>query len=172
MKSFLFVGVGLALLAGGPARAETKASKKVQELLKDLKSPNAKIRIYAVEELGHQAEIRLADAKVAIPALIKAMKDNHPGVRRAVIIALEKVGADPKDLLPGLIDSIKKSMDIPLRITAATTLGNMGPAAKEAVPALQQLEAKLKAIKNPKFKGRYTTLIREIETALRKIGKK
>jgi HEAT repeat protein len=147
-------------------------SKKVKELLKDLKSPKFKIRIYAAEELGHQAEIRLADAKAAIPALMKAMKDSHPGVRRAAILALGQAGADPKDLVPGLIDIIKKATDIPLRLTAATTLGNIGPPAKEAVPALQGLQTKLKGIKTPKVKGKYTMLIREIETALRKIGSK
>jgi hypothetical protein len=70
MKPLLCFCAGLAFIASGLARADTKASKKVQELLKDLKSPNPNIRIYAADELGYQAEIRLANAKVAIPALI------------------------------------------------------------------------------------------------------
>ena len=69
------------IAAWSQTRPVLAQSKKVMELVKDLKS-RPKVRINAAEELGRLADVRLNDAKTALPALKAAMKDPDAGVRQ------------------------------------------------------------------------------------------
>lgn len=97
--------------------------------------------------------------KAALPALIKAINDTLvsqtldeygagriPGILVDVVIAqperrfdagfaLTAVGGDPKSAVPKLIGALR-SKDNELRYYASGILGDMGPAAKDAVGAL------------------------------------
>ncbi|MGD9645549.1 MAG: HEAT repeat domain-containing protein [Pirellulales bacterium] len=71
----------------------------------------------------------------AIAALLKALADERPEVRREVLFALGSVGTESK-AVPALL----KSLDDPaedVRHAAAFALGRMGPAAKAAIEPLK-----------------------------------
>jgi HEAT repeat protein len=148
--------------------------KKAMELIKELKDPDPKNRISAADELGHLAEVRLEDAKAAIPALLKTLKDRDAGVRRAVIAAMEKIDPDPNDYVPALSELLKKERDLTVRLEAVKALGKIGPPAKSAVPTLKELQKEIqKTAKKtkPKDKTKHSDkpLEKEIVTALKKI---
>src|SRR5262249_17874549 len=134
-----------------------------------------KTRAYAAEELGHVAEIRLSDAKPALGPLIAALKDRSPLVRKAVIEALPKLEPEPKQVVPGYTAIVEKEKDMGVRTAAIKALGQIGPPAKDAVKALQDLQKMIKSQKPPKGKDKAQKeqankqLLQEIEMALRKI---
>jgi HEAT repeat protein len=172
-----------ALILTVPALgAETKNSKKVQALLKDLQSSSPKRRLYAVEEIGHIAELRLKDAQPAIPNVLKALKDANPGVRRAAMLALVKMEADPKETVPAYIEIIQKDTNQTVRQAAVTALGQIGPPARAAAPILKDLQLKVQKEQPPKDKKpakdkskqffANQTMLREIAMALQSIQSK
>lgn len=136
MRKVIVVGLlGLAVILGtGSAPAQ---SKKTQELIKDLKDKNPKVRIGAAEDLGRLASVKLADAKSALPALRAAQKDADPGVRKAVLEALGQI-EEPKSYTPLLIDTLKKEKDPGVLVTATSALVQLTPPPKSALPALTE----------------------------------
>jgi HEAT repeat protein len=182
MKATLVLPLGLVLVLGGAARPETRVSKEVQALLKDLKSSSAKRRQFAAEELGHIAEIQIKQAKLAIPEVLKVLKDPSPPVRAAAILSLVKMEADPKELVPAYILLLQKDPSLTVRQAAASALGQIGPPARAAVPALKELQAKVQKEQPPKDRKpakdktrRFhinQMLLREITMALRSIQAK
>jgi HEAT repeat protein len=91
--------------------------------------------------------------KVAIPLFIKLMEDSDPGVRTRVLNGIAEVGAEA---MPGLIEALKNDK---AAFWACVILRRIGPAAKDAAPALA---AKLKD-PNPEIR-------REAVLALGSIG--
>ncbi len=78
-----------------------------------------------------------ADAKPAVPALLRALKGVQPGppalaARSPLLLALARVGPDA---VPPLVEWLRDA-DPELRNSAATALALIGPAARPAVPAL------------------------------------
>jgi HEAT repeat protein len=189
MKGFILGGIGCFLLILLPItplcispqyRGEIQRgvpNRKVMELLKDLKDLDPKTRISAVEDLGHLAEVKLDDAKPAIPALLKSLKDRDAGVRRAVIAAMKKIEPEPKDYVPALTELLKKERDATVRLAAVRALGQIGPPAKSAVPTLKDLQREIqkaakKAKPKDKDKDKDKPLETEIVAALNKIEEK
>jgi HEAT repeat protein len=70
----------------------------------------------------------------AVPALIAALTEKSPEVRRAACRALGMIGPDAQEAVPSLLRAMEDP-DASVRQRAATTLGNIGPGAVEAVPA-------------------------------------
>ncbi len=105
-------------------------SAAVPGLLNALEDRNPLLRAKAAEVLG----LLEADAKEAIPSLIKTLKDEAGSARAAASQALSKIGQPAvKDLIRLLSDR-----DQALRVRAMQTLGQIGPDAKEAIPALNK----------------------------------
>lgn len=143
----------LALL--GPAAKE--AAPALARLLKD---DDTLVRIHAAEAL---AKI-VAGHRPAIAVLGDALKDREPRVRQAAARALARIGPGARTATTALVEGLKYADDpvrltfiealgaigdekaVPalietlqtstLRLTAAEALGNIGPAARKAVPAL------------------------------------
>src|SRR5262249_55213813 len=147
MRRLLFLLLAGTLALAGRAGADTKAGKKVQGLLKDLKSSRVQTRVYAARELGHPAESRITDRKAAVPALPPALKDASATVRKEVIDALLKVEADPGELVPRLAALVEKDRDPTVRVAAVQALGQIGPPAKAAVEALKGWQKALRGQK-------------------------
>src|SRR5262249_60015187 len=103
-------------------------------LIKELADKNVKVRVAAAEDLGNLAELRLADAKTALPALREAQKDADPNVRKAVLDALGKI--EPENYGTLLQDTLKKDTDPVVQLSAVTALGQLMPPVKGAVPVL------------------------------------
>ena len=97
-----------------------------------LKALNNKLsRSLAVEGLGSMG------AREALPETLKLLKDPDAGVRIAAAKALWKL--DPKQsaaVLPVLIEGVRDQKHWAVRGRAIFVLGEIGPAAKESVPAL------------------------------------
>ena len=110
--------------------------------------PDAKVAVPAlIKALGDKAlEVRMRAAQAlgkigdeaAAPALTKALKD-HELVAIHAHYALAKITSKPQEHVPSLIEALKgKAEDWTVRSNAAEALGEIGPDAKAAVPALTE----------------------------------
>ena len=75
------------------------------------------------------------DIKEALPALLPMLGDNNINTRRITILLLGRAG---EEAVPHLREALKDPAPN-LRWTAASSLGNLGPAAKKAIPELIDL---------------------------------
>jgi HEAT repeat protein len=116
-----------AIGAIGPEAAG--ATPRLTELLSD---ELAEVRMAAAEALGHIGP----EAKAAAPALCRLAMDESPRVRIAANIALVRVGTtDPAPLLALIAALGTQDCD---RCQIARGLLEIGPAAREAAPALEE----------------------------------
>ena len=99
----------------------------LQELLKDRDSG---IRANAVEALGRFG----ARASKAVTNLQRALKDQDGIVRRLAAASLGQIGASGLSALAAALDD----KDYDVRRSAVVVMGNMGIAAREALPALRK----------------------------------
>jgi HEAT repeat protein len=74
-------------------------------------------------------------AKEAVPSMLRWVTNADPHLRLEVIVALGRVHADPDRVVPVLTDALHDP-DKLVRINAADALGEFGPNATPAVPAL------------------------------------
>jgi HEAT repeat protein len=98
------------------------------------------------------SEIR-PEAKAVVPALAMALKNPDEGIQSAAIAMLQRYGPEAKDATPVLIELLEtyksriqshRSPDRPggsgiQPYVLIDTLGGIGPAAKEAIPALNAI---------------------------------
>jgi HEAT repeat protein len=156
-KHALFIAVCGSLICAGAAAWAAEPS--VKELLDALKSTDAATRLNAIDQLGAQG----AKAAEAVPALAELLKDDSATVRRRAVQALLAIRPGPKVMLPLFIQLMEDSdPGVRMRILNATAeageaavpglinalknektaywacivLHEIGPNAKEAVPAL------------------------------------
>jgi HEAT repeat protein len=111
----------------------------VPALLKTLNDPEWIVRSYAASALCAFG----ADAKDAAPALTRALKDQEGHVRVSAAEALWRIEGKVDPALAILIGSltVKKVNHDYVADAAAKVLGQMGPEAKAAVPALKKVLA-------------------------------
>jgi hypothetical protein len=85
-------------------------------------------------------------ARDALPSVIKCLNDPDFTIRSDASAALGTIHEDPKHVVPILLDFLEKNRDNPiLRDGTEFSLGQFGPQAESAVPAL------LKSLNNPDF---------------------
>jgi len=114
--------------SGDPA--ETKAV--VTALADALKDPDREVRRAAANSLG-----ALGPAAVdAIPSLAATTTDVDPSVRNATIDSLGRIGSPAA--VPVLVQALKDPQTGSLAVKA---LGNMGPTARGAIPALREFQS-------------------------------
>lgn len=136
-----------------------QAAAAVDPLAKLCKDSSAKVRAHAVRSLG---EIGPA-AKPAVPAIADLLKDPDDSVRRQIIRAIQAIKPGPQVMIPLCVKALEDSdMAVRVRILqtieaagasavpgliealknekatywACVVLRNIGPDAKDAVPAL------------------------------------
>ena len=100
------------------------------KVVKDRKEP-LKVRLFAIAAIGEMG----ADAKTAVPALVKVLQDSPQEIRLRAIDSLADLGATAKAAVPDLRNALKDS-DEKVREAAAKALGSIGVHAKAAVPDL------------------------------------
>jgi HEAT repeat protein len=88
-------------------------------------------RLHAAMVLGLMGE----QAQGGVPALVDAMRDKDPQVRRMIIAALSEIGPAAKTAVPALVGSLRDRCEA-VRRRAAIALAELGPPARAAVPAL------------------------------------
>jgi HEAT repeat protein len=108
----------LSLAALVSAQSPTKA--KIDELIAQLSTSSPETRAQAAEQLG---DLPFDETRVAVPFLVRALRDESPLVRRRAVEAL------------GRLES-KARGDV--RRAAAAALRRMGPAMAPAIPDLAQ----------------------------------
>jgi HEAT repeat protein len=115
------------LEAVGHCGADAQAALAVlRQLLAD---PDTKLRQRTVQLLA----LLGPEARVAVPELIVALKD--PRLQDDVVATLAKVG---KPAVPSLLGALKEHKGL-ARIGICRALGEIGPEAREARPALSSL---------------------------------
>jgi HEAT repeat protein len=113
----------LALGSIGPVAKDSVTA--LAELLKD---PDATVRLTAVRAVRaiHPG------SKVMIPICVKLLEDPDPAIRVRILSALADSGVDA---VPGLIKGLK---DDKFAFWALIVLREIGPAAKDAIPAITE----------------------------------
>jgi HEAT repeat protein len=138
MKSLITaVGILGLLSAGTCARAASK-EEDVAKYVKDLKSGIAKTRATAAEEIGKIGQIKAAYAKPALKPLLAVLADKDAAVREAAATALARLD-EPKEAVPALVKLLEDDKDQRVRVAAASGLGLMAEAAKDALPTLREV---------------------------------
>ncbi|AMV39446.1 HEAT repeat domain-containing protein [Planctomyces sp. SH-PL62] len=75
------------------------------------------------------------DGRVAIPALVNALRSNDGNTRAEAIVALGSFGPRGKEVVPTLVALLKDEAEY-IRRDAAWALGSIGPDARAAIPDL------------------------------------
>jgi HEAT repeat protein len=108
-----------------------RSGKGFYEVFKD-----HSVRSAAAEALGKIGPI----ARPAVPSLIQALKDVNPFVRLDAAVAMRRIEGNGARAVPVLIDLLTERSETQrqelLWSEAANALGEIGPDAKQAVPAL------------------------------------
>lgn len=102
------------------------AKLPAQPLIDALQVKDDELRKHLSAALGQMGE-------PAVPPLVAALKDLNPNVRFPVREALKRIG---KPAVPALIDAVQNGKSNAIRTGAIATLGEIGPDAKDAIPAL------------------------------------
>jgi HEAT repeat protein/S1-C subfamily serine protease len=110
------------------ARARTG---QVPDLIKDLGSPDAKVKVRAAQALAEMGPA----ARLAVSALVRALKDADELVRRLALDALTKIGTPDRADVP-LLTQCLKDEDAAVRSYAAEAIGKVGADARSAGPSL------------------------------------
>jgi HEAT repeat protein len=113
---------GLVLLLCLPACGGCGKTKSTDELITDLKSPQApeRDRIVAVRLLPQ----RKGDAARVVPALIEALKDKEDDIRCSAAIGLGYFGGQAKDAVPAL-QAAQQDPDVRVREAANVALSRI-----------------------------------------------
>ena len=118
----------------GRAKAHAKAAgrppsdERIQELIGQLVDKDSSVRRAAATELG-------LTGLPAVPALIRALRDETFPARAMAAMALGDIGPPAKAALPDLTRALK-AQDTGLRCAAALSLGKIRPEAKSALLGL------------------------------------
>jgi HEAT repeat protein len=122
---------------GASARAAVPA------LTMALQDPDRDVRRAAAETLG----VFGSDAKSAVPALVKYSHEDS----FTAGFALWRIDRRPETVMPALIRALRDPNPM-IRASAAGMLGQLGPAAKDAFPALTELLKDNEALPNDQAK--------------------
>lgn len=90
-------------------------------------------RIFAMMSLRQVG----SKAVEAVPALIKALNDPNPGVRRAAVSALSEIGPAARDANPALLRALNDK-EPSVRTAALAPLQILGPSDPTVVPVLER----------------------------------
>lgn len=148
MKRWLIIGLTLAVLAGVLAVCLTPSGRMMaMAVLRREKFVRGRPADFWVERLraqdrslftkkgaeDHEAFDALAECGTsAVPALLRALRDEDPRLRQRAALALSHVG---RPAVPDLIRALDDGTPS-VRAGAAKALGWMGPDARESIPAL------------------------------------
>jgi len=114
-------------MAGDPG--EPEAIRLLAEALSDPEADVRELAAAALSEFG-------AGARAAVPALIRAVQDENPVVRRRAIRAIAIVGPDAGEDALSEVITATDDLEDGVALQAIATLGEFGPSAASAIPAL------------------------------------
>ena len=144
MARYLFVAlvavVGVSLVEGGG----TPRREEMPKYLKMLQSSKTgKDRALAAEMIGKRGMVNANDVEDAIePLKTTLQKDIEAKVRAAAARALGNIKPPATDMVPLFIDRVKNDKANEVKLASTVALGQYGPEAKTALPALREFAAK------------------------------
>jgi HEAT repeat protein len=103
--------------------------KTLFEWTEDLKNPDPSVRERAIANLKFYGK----EAYIAVPHILKALKDSDTSLRVNAVISLGFIGMDAKDRTEGIrliIDLLRRDPQEIVRFQAARTLGRLASAAQ------------------------------------------
>ncbi len=116
--------------SGGPQKKLLQSDAPLEVLIESLRSEDFNTRMRAVDFIGYRGEA----AREAVPALVKALENDH--MRESVLNALKAIGPGASAAIPALYNSITAYPKQPAtRWIAAHALANIG---KSAIPTLEK----------------------------------
>ncbi len=116
-------------------RLKPDSEEAMNTLIECVKGTDVNARQQAVQFLGTLGK----SARDAAPALRRTLRDPSIPLRVAAAGALWKITGETETSVPVLVKALKPSPINYARYQAADWLGQMGPAAKAALPALRKL---------------------------------
>ncbi len=116
MKRIVLVGLAILLLTNGCGK------NSVDELITDSQSSDPKKRMIAVRLLQKRQE----DAQRAVPALIRALKDEESDIRLSAAIGLGYYGDKAKEAIPAL-SALTQDKDQRMREAATKAIERIDP---------------------------------------------
>ncbi len=112
---------------------QEQLNRRIRRLISDLSLPYAVDREHAAYELG----VLGADAKVAIPSLVKALRDLDIHVREKAAQSLGEIGAATQETVDALIATYQEECESSsVQWEALIALGQFGVSAQTATPYL------------------------------------
>jgi HEAT repeat protein len=140
----LFNGVlALALIPEAIAASDRADAAKYTKDLKTAK--DAKTKIFALQELGKLASVQKTFVEDALPDVYKALEDKDAGIRAAAATCIGQCDEPADKVLEILVKMLKTDKEDSVKIGAAKGLANMGPNAKDALPALREFASDKKS---------------------------
>lgn len=141
--------------------ADVKPSLEAADFMAQLEDADADVRwkaSHGLEQLGSSA----------VPEMIASLNHRNPAVRRLLIVALGRVGAEARAAMPAMLVALH-DVNADVRCAAADCLGHLGIVSRTMVQALVQ------SLRDPNAEvrryaattlGRFGQLARESTTAL------
>jgi HEAT repeat protein len=112
-------------------KCEDRTIARISLLLEIMERPFHDERLHAIQQLGTIGPA----AKLALPTLIRAAKENNPEIKKASFEALGNIGPAAVEAVAILVAALNEP-DQDVRSCAADALGRIGPVTIEVVPAL------------------------------------
>ena len=134
-KVFEQMSPGMLEVATRELRRTKLHAEAVPALAQTLENTDSVFREVAVNKLSAMGP----EARAAVPALARQLRDEEPRVRRNVLAALVQIGLDGR-AIPAVVRMLEDE-DPSLRRAACSALAETGPEAKVAIPALTKLLA-------------------------------
>ncbi len=113
--------------------AGSDAKPAVRALMLALKDRDTFVRRFSAQALGQIGP----DAWQAVPTLLAAMNDPRQEVQEAAVTALGKIGSSGVTALASVVRDPNRDPEV--RRKAAGALGQLGPAARPALPTLLEI---------------------------------
>jgi len=118
------------------ANNEADAKKYTEDLRK---GKDAKVKATALLELGKLAAIQKSLVEDALPDIYKALEDKDASIRAAAATCLGQCDEPVDKAIPLLTKMLKEDKEDAVKIGALRGLASMGPAAKSALPDINNL---------------------------------
>ncbi len=115
-------------------RIQGPNADRIRALASHLKCQDESTARFAAENLGDIG----APAHIVLPELLEALHSTNANTRVGAAGAIGQIGADDDKTIAALIDRLKNDPELYVRQAAASSLGDIGPKAKAALPALRQ----------------------------------
>lgn len=131
----LFLSVTIAIAGGS-----TPSREDIPKYIATISNPsaNAKSKAEAADMIAKRGAISARDVRDAVEPLKKlAQMDKDAGVRKSAVLAIANIAPDSSSTVPMLIGILTKDSAEEVKLATVRALGQYGPEAKSALPAIR-----------------------------------